>query len=72
MTKKIKNVEMNNRCYKYQDMLIKIVHICIFSYTIQCQIRKACHRTSYGDIHSSCYFNHLCILLPQLQHAGQT
>ena len=51
-------------------MLIKIVYIS--SYPIQCPIREAFHRTSYGDIHSSCYFHHLCILLPQLQHMEQT
>ena len=50
-------------------MLIKIIHAS--SYPIQCQIRKAYHRTSSGDIHSSCYSHHLCILLPKLQHVGQ-
>ena len=44
----------------------------ISRYTIQCQIRKACHHTSSGDIHFSCYFHQLCFLLPQLQHVEKT
>ena len=51
-------------------MLSKIVHI--YSYPIQCQIREACHRASYGDIYPSWYFQYLCILFPQLLHVGQT
>ena len=48
-----------------------IIMVRISSYPIQCQIRKACHHMSSGDIHLGCYF-HLCILLPQLQRVGQT
>ena len=60
---------MDYCCYQYQGMLIKMAHIS--SYSIECQIRKACHHTSFGDIIFIYYFHHLCILFLQLQHWGK-